>query len=147
MIRILREQWNEGRRHGFPACCVARYALDRVRPRLVTSVVPGKAGDRLSFLLSPRMVFADGMVPCEYHLARYILNGDRTGWRRKPEAGEPCCDHWRHFEAEKLVRFETFEPEDEDGVVMEGSVSVWMFGRGDDAVSISRCPWCGQEVR
>jgi hypothetical protein len=88
------------------------------------------------------------MVPCEYHLLRYLVDGDKTKWR-KPLPEEWCCDMRRSLVEGgwvTLVR-ETFKPEDEHGIIADEVVTIWMFGRGEDAISVTCCPWCGAALK
>ncbi len=89
-------EWaREGRRHDIPWCCGCRFGLDQVL------AVPWYRLGRLGFHLmrvrdalkySPRHAFAvmdaQGYIPCEYHLVRWVLTGNRPTIRQDEEQEE-----------------------------------------------------------
>lgn len=80
---MLKNIWmwaTEGRKHDIPWCCGLRFGWDCERPKPLRRVAP-RFGGRLSSITSPRKAFAlwdgQGYVPCEYHLAKWLVTGDR----------------------------------------------------------------------
>ncbi len=139
--KLILEQWREGRKHGFPQCCRARFIVDCIRPSLSDTLLPKGLASRLKRLTHPRHAVADGMVPCEYHLAAYLLTGDRTKWR-KPLPPTMCCTRRNDLVEAGYVALskETIPPDEGEGA----EFSVWMFGlTKDDQINISNCPFCG----
>lgn len=139
-------QWKEGERHGFPRCCRARFILSHGRPKPLEHLAPGIMG-RLR-RLTPRFAVADGMVPCEYHLLKWLWNGDRRGWRDPldPENGE-CCEVRQDLERGGVVSIRQERYEDEE--LFSEPYRPWMLflldenGGARDGISITACPWCG----
>lgn len=144
-ISEIKAQWEEGRRHGFPPCCRARWIFDRLRPSFLDNVFPSDVAARLRPLLSIRYGLADGMVPCEYHAARFLIDGDRTRWRRRRTTPiTSCCDTFSFMLEDGIVRLETVEP---DEVISEKG-HIWMMSATpEEGISISRCPWCGTDLQ
>lgn len=138
--------WAEGRHHGFPPCCIARFVLDPAR--LLGAALPaGRVSRMVGRLVSlgPRHAVADGMVPCEGHLVHYLLTGDRSSWRRRRTAPlEACCEARAYFEAEGLVAHERgAEVSDPETGEVEARLDLWMV---EGVGAVSYCPWCGQRL-
>lgn len=81
MIQEVFDWASEGRRHDIPWCCGLRFGFDMARPKILPRF--GSVGMRLHQVLhsGPRHTFAgldgQGYVPCEFHLARWLLTGER----------------------------------------------------------------------
>ena len=145
MDRGLREElkfhWGQGRRFGFPTCCIVRFLAGTVVHRVTDPPVYDVYGfrDRLRTTLNPRYVMGDGLVPCEYHVLKYLLTGSKKGWRNEQEP-DMCCERRKTLEEAGLIRLDRLSAYDE---------SVWMFawlsesGRSLGEINVERCPWCG----
>lgn len=133
------ELWAEGRHHGFPPCCIARFIFDPVR------ILPGGRALGRVLRLTPRRAVSDGMVPCEYHLAHYLLTGDRARWRRRRTAPmEACCETRAYFEREGDLVFERgAEVSNPETGEVQARLDLWMV---KEVGAIHYCPWCGKEL-
>lgn len=87
-------EWaEEGHKHGIPTCCGIRFGIDWERPKLgwyiplpATRVLVRAA----CLFPAPRRAFAmhdgQGYVPCEFHLALWLLTGYRPDIRQDDPA-------------------------------------------------------------
>lgn len=97
------------------------------------------------------MALADGMVPCEYHLAKWVLQGTREGWRAPLEKGM-CCETRSDLERSgvAVIQKVTYEPDPEDEMeVLSEVATFWMLtfqGEVEEGISVAHCPWCGSEL-
>ena len=149
------EFWDEGSKHGFPPCCKARFILSTLRPHVFTDKIAPNFFYRLRKHFNLRHVLADGMVPCEYHALKYLVTGDKTGWRDRSVKPPVCCEMRRDLEEEGTVslRYVQFFAQDFEGggqdLLSEASFWVWMLefpsqeGEPDFEISVHNCPWCG----
>jgi len=71
---------DEGRQHGIPTCCGIRFGIGCERPKPFARFFP-RTAVRIGRMFSPRLAFAaydqQGYVPCEAHLALWLLTGYR----------------------------------------------------------------------
>ncbi len=81
----------EGHEHGIPTCCGIRFGIEWERPKVGWFLprITLKSWVRFIRLFpTPRAAFASldqqGYVPCEYHLARWVLTGERPDIRQDP---------------------------------------------------------------
>lgn len=76
-LSVFKSYVQTGRENNIPLCCSARFAWDAIRPRPLGYLFPRQV--RRLGRLSPRMAFAvadqQGYVPCEFHLAKWIVLG------------------------------------------------------------------------
>lgn len=89
MIREVIDWATEGRKHDIPWCCGLRFGIDWERPKVAWFLGHPflRPWVRFSTLFqSPRHAFAmvdgQGYVPCEYHLLRWVLTGERPDIRQ-----------------------------------------------------------------
>lgn len=146
-------QWRQGDLHGFHRCCRARFIASSARPRLLGRIAPSLS-DRLRWL-RPRHVIADGCVPCEFHLLRWLLDGRKDHWRNPLPPGA-CCQFVKDLQSGQdidiglsLEREDIEEFEYESGEVMSVAgqgVKVWWLGIGEERASVDYCPWCGSRL-
>jgi hypothetical protein len=141
-IEAVRGWWADGSLYSIPVCCRVRWIADRLWPSPLRRLAPNLHGRLLK--LRPRYAVADGIVPCEAHLARYLLTGRPTvpDPRRNPTG--LCCEI-RAIMADHGVVLErvTVETTDEAGR-STGWAQPWMLQvEGETACNVSVCPWCG----
>jgi hypothetical protein len=149
--------WGEGSIHGFPPCCKARFIVSVLRPRFIRHRLAPNFFTRWKMNLSLRHSLADGMVPCEYHALKYLVTGDKTGWRKNRETTETCCEVRRDLEDSGIATLKRTQIkfEDVDGgkdlLLSDETYWVWMLnlpvqeeeGRPEHEISVHNCPWCG----
>ena len=144
MLSEARRHWAAGECFGFPRCCRARFIVSQMRPRVLSLLAPGLAS-RLA-QLSPRMAVADGLVPCEYHLARWLLTGVRADRRAQP-THDLCCDHRQDMadvDAAHIARQFVSGEDPSTGETVTGYA--WFLTTDHDDIQIDACPWCGTRL-
>ena len=140
-IRDARIGWEEGAERGIPLCCRARWSAGVLRPPLLSRWAPGLSA-RLRRALRPRYAVADGIVPCEAHLLRYLLTGKRPLPPEVRNRSGTCCEYRQSMaqHAGVVIRHTVIPPEE----LIPGGGEAWMLViDGEEHVSLHFCPWCG----
>lgn len=155
VLQYIAAEWQAGDRHGFPPCCRARFILAQLRPHPLREVAPYFA-QRLR-RITPRGAVADGYVPCEYHVLKWLVTG-RPGVEmdRRNKHVDTCCEYRDTFAAlgvqvrQTVLRgSEIADPEDKFDIDPKAKVTIWELevdGLGEIGVTVRCCPWCGKEL-
>lgn len=135
--------WTEGARQGFPLCCRVQFCADVAIWRAFPP-----SFQRL-WQIAPRRAISDGLVPCWYHTARWLLTGKPPMDPGARLGGSRCCDARDTMESEcgTVIRVDVVEAfmdgEDEPPRMI---AIPQLHIDGAEPVHCPHCPWCGKQI-
>lgn len=153
MIMRLLDHWRAGQHYRFPLCCRIEFIKDQILMEPVQAVLPEALQEtayRLRKALSVRYHLADGLVPCSYHAARWVVTGKPPMDPSERVGGDKCCE-FRDLGPEilDLHLVPLVLPEYPDSVV-------WVLRQGEEEgpkddmleadIHVHHCPWCGTSL-